>query len=91
MTHDDTSRTLINVMKNHPFILFVRQQGGNENAARILGMSPHTIVSLKKGARRVRPDLALRIEELSGGKISKESLVWPQQNPTPAQDPKEVA
>ena len=35
------------------------------------------IFRLNNGERRASPDLALRIEQISGGKVSRTEMIWP--------------
>ena len=60
---------------------FVQEVGGDKPAAEALGLSPLTIKSLRRGIRRVQPNQALRIEQLTQGRIDRVSLVWPNDPP----------
>ena len=59
------------------FRAWVRSAGGEKAAADALGVSIHTIRSIKLGRRGLTPEHALEIDRLSGGKYRKELLVWP--------------
>ena len=64
--------------KNAQFRKFVRLVGSQADASRLLNISPGHISLLYNGKRPVTIDLASRIEIATSGKISRESLVFPQ-------------
>lgn len=56
---------------------WVHEVGGGRVAAERLGLSEASIWKYLAGERRPSPEVAARIEEESGGRIKKESLIWP--------------
>lgn len=44
-----------------------------------VGLSQGYVSLLVGGKRRPSPDIALRIEKATGGAVTKESLLWPDQ------------
>lgn len=52
-------------------------EGSQAKAAEKLGLDKSHISRLCKGERGITPALAARIEQESGGRYSKESLIWP--------------
>jgi hypothetical protein len=61
---------------NQQFRKFVNDFGGQSKVAILLDMSPGHVSLLFNGHRKVTPKMASRIEIASGGKYSKESLVF---------------
>lgn len=55
---------------------FVAENGGIRKSAAILGVSPALVCRVRSGERKVSPELALRLERATGGRIRKESLIW---------------
>lgn len=51
--------------------------GVQSRAADALNLDKSTISRICSGDRSVTPDLALRIEEISGGRYRKEAFIWP--------------
>lgn len=47
-------------------------------AARALGVDRSMVSRVLSGDRGVSPELARRIEEVSGGKFAKERFIWPE-------------
>lgn len=47
-------------------------------AARELGVDRSTVCRVLNGERGVSPALALRIEQVSGGRYAKERFIWPE-------------
>jgi DNA-binding transcriptional regulator YdaS (Cro superfamily) len=43
---------------------------GNKHAAKLLVVSERTIESYRQGRRRPRPEMAIRMSKLTGGKVS---------------------
>lgn len=56
--------------------------GSQADASRLLNISPGHISLLYNGKRPVTIGLASRIELATGGKITRESLVFPQRKAT---------
>jgi DNA-binding transcriptional regulator YdaS (Cro superfamily) len=50
--------------------------------ARRLGVSKSTITLLMQGARRPSPSLALRIEQATGGAVTRMELLYPDEPPS---------
>lgn len=46
-------------------------------AAKAIGVSQSFISHVAAGRRQVSPEVAARIEAATGGKVKKESLIWP--------------
>lgn len=55
---------------------FVADSGGVRKAAAALGVSPALVCRVRSGERSLTPDLALRLERASNGRIRKEALIW---------------
>ena len=55
---------------------WVEDVGGARDAARLLDCSTVSVYKWLSGERRPRPELAEKIEELSGGSVSKEEWFW---------------
>jgi DNA-binding transcriptional regulator YdaS (Cro superfamily) len=51
--------------------------------ARRLGVSKSTITLLMQGARRPSPTLALRIEQATGGAVTRMELLYPDESQSP--------
>ena len=51
--------------------------GVQSRAAEALGVHRSFVCRLCAGSRGISPDLAKRIEDLSGGRYRKEAFVWP--------------
>lgn len=62
---------------NLQFRRFVNEWGGQAKVAGALGISPGHACLLYNGKRRVTVNLAQKIELVSAGKYSRESLVFP--------------
>jgi len=56
---------------------WVTEVGGARAAAEVIGVAEVTVWKYLSGDRRPRPEIAQRIEEVSGGRVRKESLIWP--------------
>ena len=56
---------------------WVTEAGGARAAAERVGVAEVTIWKYLAGERRPRPEIAAKIEEVSGGRVRKESLIWP--------------
>lgn len=56
---------------------FIELCGGQAAAQKALNISSGYISLLKHGKRAPSPEMALKIEQISGGRIKKERLVWP--------------
>ena len=59
---------------------FVTQifDGNQSRAADALGMDRSMVSRICSGSRGVSPDVALKVEQASGGRFSKEQFVWPE-------------
>lgn len=59
---------------------FVSQifEGNQSRAADALGLTRSMVSRICTGSRGVTPDIALRIENASGGRFTKEQFVWPE-------------
>lgn len=54
------------------------QYDGNQTAAAAaLGLDGSMVSRICSGARNVSPAVALRIEQVSGGRYAKEAFIWP--------------
>ena len=51
--------------------------GSVSKLAELMGITPQAIYKAKRTGARLDPDNAQKIEELTYGKVTKESLVWP--------------
>jgi plasmid maintenance system antidote protein VapI len=52
--------------------------GVRERAAKALELDSSMVSYLCSGKRNVSPAVALRIEQVSGGKFAKEAFIWPE-------------
>lgn len=61
------------------FTDFVTQifDGNQSKAADALDMDRSMVSRICAGTRGVSPDVALRIENVSGGRFNKEQFIWP--------------
>lgn len=50
--------------------------GGVKAFASLIGVSPGAVYHYLSGRRRPDPKVALKIEQATGGKVKKESLIW---------------
>jgi DNA-binding transcriptional regulator YdaS (Cro superfamily) len=50
--------------------------GGIRKAAALIGISPGHMCHLARGSRGLTPEMALRLESASKGRLKKEALVW---------------
>lgn len=75
---DNAGKAVSNMATNAHFRKFVRMVGSQADASRLLKISPGHISLMYNGKRPVTIDLASRIEIATNGKISRESLVFPQ-------------
>ncbi len=66
-------------MKNQGFVKYCALAGGNMEAAKELGLSIHTVMAYRSGARNVRPRVAKEIETLTNGEIKRHVLLWPKE------------
>lgn len=59
---------------------FVSQifDGNQSKAADALGMDRSMVSRICSGSRGVSPDVALKVEQASGGRFTKEQFVWPE-------------
>lgn len=58
--------------------LFVELCGGQEKAAKAIGVTAPAINHYLNGRRGITADIAIRMEKASGGKVRKERLVFGQ-------------
>lgn len=58
------------------FRRFLEEHGGNNAAARLLKISPSLASRIASGQRSISPELALKIELATQGRISKAALIW---------------
>lgn len=58
--------------------------GNQAKAAEALGIGRSMVSRICAGRRRVSPEVALRIEQVSGGRYLKERFVWPDAPKRPA-------
>jgi len=56
--------------------------GSQARAAEALGCSRSLVNRIVSGRRGVTPDMARRVELLSGGRFAKEAFVWPDDKAT---------
>jgi DNA-binding transcriptional regulator YdaS (Cro superfamily) len=56
---------------------WVTEVGGARAAAETIGIAEVTVWKYLSGDRRPRPEIAAKIERLSGGRVRKEALIWP--------------
>lgn len=52
--------------------------GSQTKAAEALGLKKSHVSRLCKGERGITPALAVKVEQVSEGRYSKESLIWPE-------------
>lgn len=52
-------------------------EGNQTKASEALGLKKSHVSRICSGERSVTPALAAKVEELSGGRYRKESLIWP--------------
>jgi len=53
--------------------------GNQSRAAEALGVDRSTVSRICAGDRGITPEVAKRVDELSEGRFTKESLVWPEE------------
>jgi DNA-binding transcriptional regulator YdaS (Cro superfamily) len=54
--------------------------GGRAEAANAVGVSPSYISMIKSGKRKCSPAFAMRVDDITNGKVSKQELrpdIWP--------------
>lgn len=56
---------------------WVKSVGGPAKAAELLGVTPGAVRHWLNGIRRPRAGMAEHIEQISCGRVSRESLMWP--------------
>lgn len=61
---------------NTPFAIWVKTVG-RARAAEMIGCSLPSIDKYRTGERRPSAEMALKIEQVSGGAVSRMSLLWP--------------
>ena len=61
----------------NPLKQFLALYETRAEAARAIDVTPAYISMLAAGRRNVSPEVAERIENVTGGKVRKESLIWP--------------
>ena len=57
--------------------LYIDEVGGPTEFARRMGVSPVLVYKILRGERAVSKNFALNAEQLSGGFLKKDELLWP--------------
>ena len=54
----------------------VADAGGVKVFAELINVTPAAVYHYLSGYRRPKPEVALKIEQATGGRVTKESLIW---------------